>query len=123
MAEYHPLDVRYKGPSTAYRGSAHKKGKWSKAPLDKLEATSDQPLSRIPKISKQAAAVQPKTPPARARKPNWVMRALKWIFRNYFSSTRVVQMIVWIFVLVYFFGLGDLIAILFSIFSPTMISL
>lgn len=119
MAEYHPLDVRYKGPSTAYRGSAHKKGKWAKASLDKPAAMSGQPVSRIPKIPKQAAVVQPKAPPARAQHPHWVLRALKWVFRSYFSGTRIIQMIVWIFALVYFFGLGDLIAI-FSIFSPTL---
>ena len=25
MSKYHPIDVRYKGPSTAYRGSTHRK--------------------------------------------------------------------------------------------------
>lgn len=39
MTKYHPLDVRYKGPSTAYRGSAHRKAlerapKQSKPKLD-----------------------------------------------------------------------------------------
>ena len=41
MADYHPIDVRYKGPSTAYRGSKRKDavvvsdGPWARAPTEK----------------------------------------------------------------------------------------
>jgi hypothetical protein len=38
--KYHPLDVRYKGPSTAYRGSAYGKPKRRLAPKTAPQSTS-----------------------------------------------------------------------------------
>jgi hypothetical protein len=46
--DYHPIDVRYKGPSTAYRGSAKR--------------TSESPLNSLRKA-------QPITPPQRQHQP------------------------------------------------------
>ena len=54
MADYHPLDVRYKGPSTAYRGSAAKK---ADAP-DLPKRTKHKP----PPIPKTTTAPQPAMP-------------------------------------------------------------
>ena len=38
-SKYHPIDVRYRGPSTAYRGSAHRKEKFAKAPMKAKTST------------------------------------------------------------------------------------
>ncbi len=43
MSKFHPLDVRYKGPSTAYRGSAHRK-RFAVADAASAQVKPDRPV-------------------------------------------------------------------------------
>lgn len=53
MANYHPIDVRYKGPSTAYTGSANKR---------QLDTPKVQPDRQPAKVRQQTKATPPAGP-------------------------------------------------------------
>lgn len=75
MADYHPLDVRYKGPSTAYRGSTKRKldaapieDAWAKPMRPPKPAPNHKPKQPAPppEATPWGAAKQKVTPPAPA---------------------------------------------------------
>lgn len=90
MAEYHPLDVRYKGPSTAYRGSVDKREfkKTDFSGFDKADplANGDYSLPTKPDATPQptqptkAPAKSPWVPTNRKRrpKPQHALTGLAW---------------------------------------------
>lgn len=88
MADYHPLDTRYKGPSTAYRGSGHGKSMQGPAPvappMPDQQGQSDGPWRTSPKTppplplpgqtattARHPTSTPPPVPkPARSRAPH-----------------------------------------------------
>ena len=71
MADYHPLDTRYKGPSTAYRGS--KKTAFEKADIGQKAAQpfdkpSVPPTNQPPKAGPWGNGGPPPVPPTLAQK-------------------------------------------------------
>ena len=90
MADYHPLDVRYKGPSTAYRGSAAKK---ANTPMDDdLPAVKDSHVPAPPplpgeqgpwgamKAPARETPAMPAPPPLPAPRPKSSGRAGRRVF-------------------------------------------
>jgi len=65
MANFHPIDVRYKGPSTSYRGS----------PVAQPISVSGAIKTELPKVKRKA-----RRPRARS---NFTANLLTWVFKKW----------------------------------------
>lgn len=73
MSKYHPIDVRYKGPSTAYRGSGRRKGEQRASVFAQTKPRAAKTVpTAIPKVRRrlQPPVADPSSP------ANWVTRMI-----------------------------------------------
>lgn len=79
MSRYHPIDVRYKGPSTAYRGSARRKAEQRASVFAQTKPRAAKTVATaIPKVrrSQQGPVAQP------AKRPHPLARLLRYVTRG-----------------------------------------
>ncbi|WP_400087800.1 hypothetical protein [Yoonia sp. R78084] len=79
MSKYHPIDVRYKGPSTAYRGSAHRKAEQRASVFAQTKPRAAKTVpTAIPKVRRSQ-----KRPVAQsAKRPQRLTRLLGFVTRG-----------------------------------------
>jgi len=130
MADYHPIDVRYKGPSTAYRGSAKRNDTVKprrdtppqKAPATRQAASPSSPTPAQPNPwgPVQQTPAQPPRPTPAPAPPHSRPRTLGSVFRN---LRRAYTAFVILIILMVVFGGPSGLLNLFSLSSGQMISL
>lgn len=78
MSKYHPIDVRYKGPSTAYRGSARRKAEQRASVFAQTKPYAAKTVpTTIPKVRRSQQG-----PVAQSKRPHLLTRLLGYVTRG-----------------------------------------